>query len=223
MSATVRFLKVVEAAGKPQAHTLWGGLDSDAEFQRAVKARRVMTIRQANVGTKKDFGLVGFSQEGPAQFLVFPRSLKPFEGRRVIGINYDLFAPAPAPGAAWKMKPVKAEKEKKPRSSPETRRPEPPAVPEAQEPEGPPVAKSEAAERVPRSSAPAEPSNEKRLHQVETPASPRPAAKKKMDPGWDRGAILKELKSAMKELEAGKAVLVFRRLEKVVNGLAESG
>lgn len=222
MSATVRFLKVVEAAGKPQLHTLWGSPTSDAEFQKAVKAQRVMTIRQENVGTKKDFGLIGFSPEGRAQFLVFPRSLKPFQGRRVVGINYDLFAPPAAPGAAWK---VDASKEKRSRTAlkiktaTSSKTTKIPAASEARE-ETPP--KENPTDDAPDPTPPPPLPKEKRVQKVETAPSPRITPKKNPASEWNRAAVLKELKSAMKELEAGKAVLVFRRLEQLVNDLAAS-
>jgi hypothetical protein len=48
----------------------------------------VMTIQNSESGT--EFGLVGFKQSKTASYLVFPKSLKRFEDKRVIGINWDL-------------------------------------------------------------------------------------------------------------------------------------
>lgn len=104
---TVRFTQVVERSGAPELHPLWTAPEKDAEFQRAVKAGRVMTLAQANVGSKRDRGVVGYAPGEHAQFLIFPRSLKPFAGREVIGVKYELLhdpkvsepyhAPAPKP------------------------------------------------------------------------------------------------------------------------------
>jgi hypothetical protein len=91
---TVRFTQVVERSGQPQVHTLWLPPDKDPELQRAQKAHRVMTIESGGAGGKTDVGRVGFSPDSkrPAQFLIFPKSLKTFEGARVVGIKFDLVA-----------------------------------------------------------------------------------------------------------------------------------
>jgi len=47
-----------------------------------------MTIQRTDSGT--EFGIVGFKQTKDARYLVFPKSLKRFENRRVVGINWDL-------------------------------------------------------------------------------------------------------------------------------------
>jgi len=73
------------------------------KFQKAIRENRVMTITLPTVGTKKDFGVVGFEREKNAAFLIFPNSLKKFAGKRIVGIKYSLLAAAKAEG-----KPVKA-------------------------------------------------------------------------------------------------------------------
>jgi hypothetical protein len=85
---TVRFADVVEKAGKPEPYTLWQKPGADRHFQSALKNHRVMTIQNSESGT--EFGLVGFKQSKTASYLVFPKSLKRFEDKRVIGINWDL-------------------------------------------------------------------------------------------------------------------------------------
>jgi hypothetical protein len=62
----------------------------DRELQSAIKANRLLTVHQQHVGTKADHGEVGFKAGTARQYLVFPRSLAKFVGRKVIGINYDL-------------------------------------------------------------------------------------------------------------------------------------
>lgn len=89
---TVRFANVVEASGAPETYLLWTPAANDKVFQRALKEHRVMTLHQELRGSKKDYGQVGFHEEANAQFLVFPKSLRRFEDRRVVGIDYALFS-----------------------------------------------------------------------------------------------------------------------------------
>ncbi|HEY4284109.1 MAG TPA: hypothetical protein VGM62_13665 [Chthoniobacterales bacterium] len=85
---TVRFADVVDNAGKPEPYTLWQKPAADRHFQSALKNHRVMTIQQSETGT--EFGLVEFKQSKTASYLIFPKSLKRFEGNRVVGIKWDL-------------------------------------------------------------------------------------------------------------------------------------
>jgi hypothetical protein len=102
--STVRFANVVKKSGKPEPYTLWTDPKKDAEFQRALKAQRVMTVHQENVGAKSDYGSVGFTGDKSASLLLFPKSLASFEGKHVVGIKYDLLE-SPEPGARAKPKP----------------------------------------------------------------------------------------------------------------------
>jgi hypothetical protein len=67
----------------------------------------VLTVHQENVGTAADYGNVGFEEDAQGSFLLFPKSLKRFEGRRVVGIKYDLIEKPPAaePSEFRKAKP----------------------------------------------------------------------------------------------------------------------
>jgi len=47
-----------------------------------------MTIQKSESGT--DFGIVGFKERKGATYLVFPKSLKRFADRRIIGIDWGL-------------------------------------------------------------------------------------------------------------------------------------
>jgi hypothetical protein len=100
---TARFTEVVAAAGAPQVHPLWLQPDKDPALKRAVRDCRVMTIHQALRGTKKDYGSVGLHLEGSTQVLVFPKPLRRFSGRHIVGIDYKLVVqpdpkdPAPPP------------------------------------------------------------------------------------------------------------------------------
>ena len=100
---TARFAAVVQQAGAPEQVIPWKDPARDPKFQRAVRENRLMTVTLPTVGTKKDFGVVGFEREKNAAFLIFPKSLKKFAGKRIVGIKYDLLAAAKPEG-----KPVKA-------------------------------------------------------------------------------------------------------------------
>jgi hypothetical protein len=83
---TSRFRDVIEKCGRPEIYTLWQKPKTDRHFQSLLKNNRVMTIRPSEART--DFGIVGFSAGTAARFLVFPKSLKRFEGERIVGIDW---------------------------------------------------------------------------------------------------------------------------------------
>ena len=85
---TARFLQVVEDSGKPQVYTLWQKPSADRHLQAQIKKNRVMTILKSESGT--DFGIVGFKESREARYLVFPKSLKRFADKRIIGIDWAL-------------------------------------------------------------------------------------------------------------------------------------
>ena len=85
---TGRFSEIVEKAGRPESYTLWQKPSADRHLQSAIKNNRIMTIQRSESGT--EFGMVGFKQAKDVRYLVFPKSLKRFENRRVVGINWDL-------------------------------------------------------------------------------------------------------------------------------------
>jgi hypothetical protein len=85
---TNRFADVAVAAGKPEVYTLWQKPAQDRHLQSEIKNHRVMTIQKTEAGT--EFGMVGFKETKGASYLVFPKSLKRFENRRIVGINWDL-------------------------------------------------------------------------------------------------------------------------------------
>lgn len=87
---TARFAEVVEKAGKPTSYALWQPPAKDSTFQKALKNHRVMTVHHETVGNAKDYGTVGYTKDKQALFFVFPKSVKRFEGRRIVGINYEL-------------------------------------------------------------------------------------------------------------------------------------
>ena len=85
---TARFSRVVEKCGKPQVYTLWQKPAADRHLQSQIKKNRVMTILKSESGT--DFGIVGFKQRNGASYLLFPKSLKRFGEKRIIGIDWAL-------------------------------------------------------------------------------------------------------------------------------------
>ena len=85
---TKRFTDVVAVAGKPEPYTLWQKPAQDRHLQSGIKNNRVMTILKPDSGT--EFGMVGFKEKKGASYLIFPKGLKRFEDRRIVGINWDL-------------------------------------------------------------------------------------------------------------------------------------
>jgi hypothetical protein len=85
---TKRFADVVENVGKPEVHTLWQKPAQDRHLQSEIKNNRVMTIQRSDAGS--EFGIVGFKEQKGAIYLIFPKSLKRFENKRIVGINWEL-------------------------------------------------------------------------------------------------------------------------------------
>ena len=85
---TARFAQVLEKAGKPEVYTLWQKPAQDRHLQSEIKNNRVMTIQKSEAGS--EFGMVRFKEYKGASYLIFPKSLKRFENKRIVGINWDL-------------------------------------------------------------------------------------------------------------------------------------
>ena len=85
---TARFTRVVEKCGEPEVYTLWQKPGADRHFQSQIKNNRVMTIQKSESGT--DFGFVGFKERKGATYLVFPKSLKLFADKRIVGIDWTV-------------------------------------------------------------------------------------------------------------------------------------
>jgi hypothetical protein len=83
---TIRFSQIVEECGQPNVYTLWKNPSADRRFQAQLKNSRVMTVQKSESGT--DFGIIGFKERKGARYLVFPKSLKKFADKRVIGIDW---------------------------------------------------------------------------------------------------------------------------------------
>ena len=85
---TARFTEVVEKCGAPEVYTLWLKPEVDRHFQSLIKKHRVMTIQPSDAGT--DFGVADFCQRTGATYLAFPKSIKRFQDRRIVGVTWDL-------------------------------------------------------------------------------------------------------------------------------------
>jgi hypothetical protein len=85
---TARFTRVVGKSGEPEVYTLWQKPSADRHFQSQIKNNRVMTIQKSDSGT--DFGFVGFKERKGATYLVFPKSLKRFADKRIVGIDWTV-------------------------------------------------------------------------------------------------------------------------------------
>jgi hypothetical protein len=85
---TARFSQIIETCGKPQVYTLWQKPSADRHLQAQIKKIRVMTILKSESGT--DFGIIGFKESREARYLTFPKSLKRFAEKRIVGIDWAL-------------------------------------------------------------------------------------------------------------------------------------
>ena len=134
----VRFAQLVKASGKPHAATLWTEPTKDPAFKKAMQENRVVTVRNVNVGAKKDRGVIGFLKAPNSTYLVFPKPLPMAEGAGVIGLKFDELAQEPVKDpvkvkeAVRKTKKEKVRTAKASRKSPqaETEKKEEPAEPE---------------------------------------------------------------------------------------------
>ncbi|HEX9281599.1 MAG TPA: hypothetical protein VF878_03910 [Candidatus Udaeobacter sp.] len=85
---TARFAQIIENCGKPNVYTLWQKPSADRHLQAQINKTRVMTILKSQSGT--DFGIIGFKESREARYLIFPKSLKRFAEKRIIGIDWAL-------------------------------------------------------------------------------------------------------------------------------------
>lgn len=96
--------QILEYAGKPRLHLAWVEPTRDPALKRALATHQVVTIHQRARGSKKDFGVVGLEPGRDAQYLIFPKSLRRFEGARIVAIRYpelgQILSLGPVPKAA---------------------------------------------------------------------------------------------------------------------------
>jgi hypothetical protein len=102
-SPPARFTSVVEQCGRPTVHLTLRNPARDPALQKLERQSRVMTLHHAGHGGGADHGEVGIRTGPGRQLIVFPRSLRRFAKRRIVGIRYDLLDEnlrITAPGAA---------------------------------------------------------------------------------------------------------------------------
>ena len=127
---TIRFSQLVEKAGRPEVHLLFSKPEADKVLQKAIKARRVITVFQSARGNRTDYGEAGFEAGSARQFLIFPRSLGELGRRKIVGIQYDLLDA----GVASKRKPVPKPPRKAAERKPMDERRPSKAIPDHDEP-----------------------------------------------------------------------------------------
>ena len=216
--STVRFSKVIEACGKPDIHLLLIDPAKDKTLQAAIKSDRVMTLYQQSGST--DHGIVGFEQGRSRQFLVFPKSLKPFNDQRIVGIKYELLEDAPVPEKETaKKEPVKPVEEAGPKPAPARKTSEPSKRADRQVPTVVPKAatakqkEAEPAEKESEDQESSKAASEDKVVKFQKPEPAEPPAAKRDD--------IKELKQRVREamdaLEAGKQVVAFNLLKSILD------
>jgi hypothetical protein len=87
---TARFSVVVGKCGRPSVHLTLTAPAKDPALRRLESQGRVMTILPAPRGAGTDHGLVGIHPAPGVQLFIFPRSVRRFAGKRVVGINYTI-------------------------------------------------------------------------------------------------------------------------------------
>lgn len=93
--------------------------ETDADFQKALHADKIMSLSDDSHGAGTEFGTVGYDKKRKGQLLLFPRSLKAFEGMKIVGIKYDLFSEDPSSELMSKKEPkAKKSAKKKSKGSP---------------------------------------------------------------------------------------------------------
>jgi hypothetical protein len=189
MAATVRFSKLVEVAGKPSNHLLWSDPAKDQVLQSAIRTHRVLTVCQRPVDAKADYGTVGYEKGVPAQILIFPKSIKQFADKRVVGVKYELLE--------W---PTVSEK-----------RPARNTIPAKKS-----AKKIQKESRAPVVAAEPTNSEEPVTSRLVKFPEPKPEEEAESDPMVED--IKNKVRQAMKLLEDGKQVAAFNLLKQVVTG-----
>jgi hypothetical protein len=185
--ATVRFSKIVETAGKPIVHLLWMDPAKDLVLQKAIQANRVMTVHQGQIGAKADFGTIGFQKGVSGQILIFPKSLKPFADKQVVGVKYNLLEwPAvPKNQQARKVIPAKHPAKAKPENT--------------------------------KTSATAKQAGLAENAGAQVVKFPNPKDDHEDGPATDVEELKNQVRLAMKVLEEGKQVAAFNLLKRIVD------
>ena len=220
---TIRFSKIVDTAGKPTVHTLWIEPGKDSVLQNAIKANRVMTIHQRPAGTKTDYGTVGFEKKVSGEVLIFPKSIRAFADKRVIGVNYDLldWPAVPRSQEAPKPQPPKPAPKSKPKEIPLVAV-EQPVVKESALPKIQQAPKADLAKPAIKSKPKEIPVAAVEQLVVKESASnrvvkfPTPTFENKDQPNEGVAQIKEQVRQAIKAFEEGRQVAAFNLLKRIV-------
>jgi hypothetical protein len=206
---TVRFSQVVAKSGKPEIYLTLTAPAKDRHLQSAIKAHKVMTLRQDNAGSKVDRGEIGFEEGPERQYLIFPRSLQRFADHKVVGIKYDLIA-EPEISARQLAPPPREKKKHKPAAT-----------------HAPALAKALAAAFSEKDGEGSEPDltpppkskskSKKRPREAEPKTRARPKQQKASSTNAEVATLKKLVRKAMSELEKGKAVAAFNLLKQIAD------
>jgi hypothetical protein len=211
---TVRFAKILESAGKPDIHLLLTEPAKDKTLQTAIKSDRVMTLYQESGSTKTDYATVGFEEGKSRQFLVFPKTLKPFAGQRVVGIKYDLLESIPVSKNERALEPRtgKTSKPERNRAANAVNNQTP-----AETDPTPRIIKSEAVKKTRRTRAqesadePAKKAPPEKLVEF-----PKLESTQEISDSKEVEALKRRVREAMEALEEGKQVAAFNLLKRIV-------
>jgi outer membrane biosynthesis protein TonB len=208
----------VEKAGQPESYTLWTKPDQDKAFAAFLRQNRVMSVHQETVGAKADYGSVGYTQDRHGSLLVFPKSLKSFEGKRIIGIKYDELKGAtsadPEPYRAAPQK--KSRKRRPPRKGPEEKKAALQKEPRPTKPAPAPKPKKEkpAPKAKKDEPAPPPPPNQIAFPRPEIVKREKPVAAK--DPAEELARLKKAVRGALEALSRDKPVTAFNLLKSTI-------
>ena len=148
-----------------------------------------MTLHQEFAGKGADYGSIGFEKGAAGQVLVFPKSLKSFEGKKIVGVKYELLVSSPAP---------KPEREEGPKPLPSKR------SHKKKKPTKPPCTTTQKSDAGDVNSGKAD------TKVVHFPAPPP-------DRGDQSGEIKVIVRQALQALEAGKQVTAYNLLKQILD------
>lgn len=216
---TVRFAQVVARSGKPHPHAFWVAPERDKEFLAAQKADRVMTVAPLEPG-KADIGTIGFDKARAknGQVLIFPKSLRAFEGAHVVGIKFgEVDQPSLVAGEADEPKPSHHAHPRPGTGMASHGKHDPtPHVPQtddaARERRRPPGRRrTEASERGISQGSQAQRNDRQHSH---GPRSEK--AHPSLSHSKAESALVREVKAAIAELKAGNTVAAYERLRQAI-------
>lgn len=194
--------------------------DKDPQLRRAQDAHRVMTIEPGGTSGKTDVGFVGFAPKSHprGQYLIFAKSLKRFEGARVVGIKFDLVQQpklTPAKSFAHEISDAPAPSSSTPGKSSQNK-----TVDHARARAVQKTARIKTESRVvpfPLNKVKSKPAAEKPVKAVSSSHARAPAISRAAGKTISStNAFVREVRAAMAELHRGKAVAAYQRLERAL-------